>query len=416
MSAFYDLASVVLVPSGYKSGKIYAQKPLTTDGQLTFTRASTATRVNASGALETVASGVPRLDYTNSSCPKLLLEPQRTNVVPFSEQIDNAAWVKQNITISPNTQTAPDGTLSADKVIVANGVAFSTTSNYCRTAALTLTTGVVHTVSVYAKADGFNRMAVRMSTATTMGAGPTVSITVDLITGLQTGGTIGTYIGRTPAANGYFRYSFQTTSIASATNYLSFVPSDSTATEGNGVDGISIFGAQLEAGAYPTSYVKTEAAAVTRLMDQCEKTATFSNVKHNDCTLFYDFEHLGNLTVGQNQFVVLFGSGKYLNLAQYDSSIFYVDTDINGSYFFTTAVNTTLGRKKVAIKIDGLSWKIFFNGVKVHEATLTQQSTASLSEINLGGRFGTVPAYHAINQVLALPALTDSQCIELTTL
>jgi hypothetical protein len=45
MSAFYDLASLVVVPSGYKSGKVYAQKPLTTDGQLAFTRASTATRV-----------------------------------------------------------------------------------------------------------------------------------------------------------------------------------------------------------------------------------------------------------------------------------------------------------------------------------------------------------------------------------
>jgi hypothetical protein len=49
---FYDLASLVVVPSGYKSGKIYAQKPLTTDGQLTFSRASTATRVNAADSLK----------------------------------------------------------------------------------------------------------------------------------------------------------------------------------------------------------------------------------------------------------------------------------------------------------------------------------------------------------------------------
>jgi len=74
---FYDLASLVVVPSGYKASKVYAQKPLTTDGQLTFSRASTATRVNASGLIETVSSNVPRLDYTNSTCPKLLLEKQR---------------------------------------------------------------------------------------------------------------------------------------------------------------------------------------------------------------------------------------------------------------------------------------------------------------------------------------------------
>jgi hypothetical protein len=61
---FYDLASLVVVPSGYKASKVYAQKPLTTDGQLTFSRASTATRVNASGLIET--SNVPRLDYLGS--------------------------------------------------------------------------------------------------------------------------------------------------------------------------------------------------------------------------------------------------------------------------------------------------------------------------------------------------------------
>jgi hypothetical protein len=239
--SYYSDASLVYIAAAVKNGKTYSVKPTDGTGDLTFSRASNATRVASNGLIEKV----------------------RTNIVPYSEEFDNAAWVKQNITVSPNTQTAPDGTLSADKVIVDNGVAFSSTSNYCRTAALTLTTGVVYTVSVYAKADGFDRMSVRMSTATTMGAGPTISINVDLITGLQTGGTIGTYIGRTPAANGYFRYSFQTTSIASATNYLSFVPSDTTATEGNGVDGISIWGAMAEIGDVMTDYIATTTTAVS---------------------------------------------------------------------------------------------------------------------------------------------------------
>ena len=61
MSQFYDQASLVMVPSGYKAGKVYSQKPLSTDGELTFSRASTATRINASGLIESVASDVPRL-------------------------------------------------------------------------------------------------------------------------------------------------------------------------------------------------------------------------------------------------------------------------------------------------------------------------------------------------------------------
>jgi hypothetical protein len=239
--SFFEDASLVLIPSGIKNQKIYSVKPTDGTGDLTFSRASNATRVASNGLIEKV----------------------RENLVPYSEEFDNAAWVKENITISPNTQTAPDGTLSADKVIVDNGAAFSGVSNYCRTAALTLTTGVVYTVSVYAKADGFDRMLIRMSTASNMGAGPTISVNVDLITGLQTGGTIGTYIGREAAANGYYRYIFQTTSIASATNYLSFVPSDATATEGNGVDGISIWGAMAEIGDVMTDYIATTTTAVS---------------------------------------------------------------------------------------------------------------------------------------------------------
>jgi hypothetical protein len=55
---FYDLASLVLVPSGTKAQKIYAQKPLTTDGQLAFTRSTTASRVAPTGLIEKVRTNL----------------------------------------------------------------------------------------------------------------------------------------------------------------------------------------------------------------------------------------------------------------------------------------------------------------------------------------------------------------------
>jgi len=80
--SFYDDASLVLIPSGIKTSKIYSQKPTDGTGDLTFTRASIATRTNASGVIESVASNVPRLDYSGgATCPRLLLEGQRTNLV-----------------------------------------------------------------------------------------------------------------------------------------------------------------------------------------------------------------------------------------------------------------------------------------------------------------------------------------------
>ena len=76
----YEDASLIYYPSGYKAGKAYSLKPTDGTGDLTFTRASTATRVNESGLIESVATGVPRIDFT-LGCGKLLLEPQRSNLI-----------------------------------------------------------------------------------------------------------------------------------------------------------------------------------------------------------------------------------------------------------------------------------------------------------------------------------------------
>jgi type 1 fimbria pilin len=91
----YDDASLIYYPSGYKEDKIYSLKPTDGSGDLTFTRASSATRVNSDG----------------------LIESPRTNLVLYSEEFDNAYWTKTNVTITANATTAPDGNLTADKLV-----------------------------------------------------------------------------------------------------------------------------------------------------------------------------------------------------------------------------------------------------------------------------------------------------------
>jgi hypothetical protein len=62
-------------------------------------------------------ANVPRLDYLGSSCPRLLLEPQRTNAITFSEQMNNAAWIKNvNAAVTANQAISPDGYQNADLV------------------------------------------------------------------------------------------------------------------------------------------------------------------------------------------------------------------------------------------------------------------------------------------------------------
>jgi hypothetical protein len=73
----YNDASLVITPNGFKAGKLYAVK----GADLDVTRATSATRVNANGVIETMGANVPRIDYSGGGCPSILVEPQRTNSI-----------------------------------------------------------------------------------------------------------------------------------------------------------------------------------------------------------------------------------------------------------------------------------------------------------------------------------------------
>ena len=88
------IPSLAMIPSGYKDGKVYSVLPSNGDGDFTFSRGSNATRVNKDGLIETITGDTPRLDYSDSSCPSLLLEPQSTNLIPYSEDFSNALGKK----------------------------------------------------------------------------------------------------------------------------------------------------------------------------------------------------------------------------------------------------------------------------------------------------------------------------------
>jgi hypothetical protein len=85
---------LLLVPNRYKSGVLYSQLPESGAGDFDVVRATTATRVNASGLLESVAANVPRLDFGVSGCPVLLVEASGTNLLLQSNNFSNAAWQK----------------------------------------------------------------------------------------------------------------------------------------------------------------------------------------------------------------------------------------------------------------------------------------------------------------------------------
>ena len=73
-------AKLLLIPSGYKSGKVYSVFPTSGDGDFSFSRYGNASRINEGGYIETEVSNVPRIDHFGGECPSLLLEPFRQNL------------------------------------------------------------------------------------------------------------------------------------------------------------------------------------------------------------------------------------------------------------------------------------------------------------------------------------------------
>lgn len=129
---------LALIPSGYKSGKLYSQLPVNGDGDLTFARVGNATRVNENGLIEEMATGVPRLDYSDGGCPSLLVEPSSTNLITYSEDFSDSSWTTQTgISISENSAISPRGDMTANTIVSTDNTKGFLNVNLSLTAQLT---------------------------------------------------------------------------------------------------------------------------------------------------------------------------------------------------------------------------------------------------------------------------------------
>ena len=257
----YDDASLIYYPSGYKASKAYSLKPTDGSGDLTFTRASTATRVNSAGLIESVATGVPRIDYTGGGCGKLLLEPQRTNLVTYSSEFDNADWLKINSTITANSDISLDGTQNADRIYD------DAVSGQHRVGEnISVVSGTTYTFSVFAK-----KGTLRYCYLLTSASGTNVRYYFDLQDGVSitVGGKIEDY------GSGWYRISAQVAAAATGNSLFTFNLTDSSSSitySGTGTGYHMIYGYQCEAGSYATSYIPTTTTAVTRVADNASVT------------------------------------------------------------------------------------------------------------------------------------------------
>jgi len=249
-----------------------------------YTATTTQPITNYIPVLQTAAANVARFDHnpTTGEALGLLVEEQRTNLVTYSSEFDNAAWMKTRSSITANTIVAPDGTLAGDKLVIDTTAAtnHSIGQNY------SVTSGTTYTWTVYAKASEISQINLRFSAQFPVG-----NTSFDLSAGTVINNGTVTASAITPIGNDWYRCSFTQTASSSGTAQVQIFLAAANAITiptANGFDGVFIWGAQLEAGAFPTSYIATTSAQVTRSADAASMTGTnFSSWYRADEGSFY---------------------------------------------------------------------------------------------------------------------------------
>jgi hypothetical protein len=233
MSSFYDDASWLLIPSGIKEDVVFAQKPTSGLGDLTFTRASDATYTDSTGV-------VRRSPY---------------NLVTFSEMFSDVAWTKNFTSVSANTSIAPNGTLTAD-TISADGTA----NLHAIIHSISAVNGFVYTHSVYAK-KGTNNFIQLIGGAAIYTSG-LVFANFDLNNGVVGSVGAGTTATITNVGNGWYRCTMTATATATVTGSGLIVGLVTSATSTRGelntlTTNVLLWGAQLVEGTSALDYFPT---------------------------------------------------------------------------------------------------------------------------------------------------------------
>ena len=376
--ALFDDASLVVTPNGYKAGTLYSIKPTSGAGDMTVVRATTATRVNSAGLIESMANNVPRLDYTDSTCPSLLLEKQSTNQYPYSEDLTQWATIGSP-TITGNDSISPDGTTNADRV------QFSGSGNLVYKSG----TGSAGTnvLTVYAKA--------KTGTAQKFSffANGTTLISSDF-----------TATDQWQRFEFIYTYSAQTAGLKGAST---------------GASDVLFWGFQHEISSYATSYIPTTTAAVTRNADAISKTGISSLIGQTEGVMFLN---INSFQTNVNRYITISDgtSNNYVYFRYIDSSnqIWFriASNGVVGSVQIYTYTNPQ-DFIKTAIRYNNNSFDVFLNGVKIITSVGVNTLSGSMNQLKFSYPDNTNIFQGNVKSVqLYKTALTDQECINLTTL
>ena len=430
MSNIYEQSSLCITPNAYKAGKLYSIVPTDGAGDLDVVRATSATYVGADGLIKTALANEPRLDYTNGSCPSILVEPQSTNLCLQSEMFTQSPWIGP-VTISTNTDIAPDGTLTADTLTDSSTTQFQT-----RSQTLSVSGNSTLSVSVFIKKTigtptsypgltflftGVLARVARVILNTTTG-----SFNLEGVTTSNTSARVVSY-------NNYWRVELTATDNANNTSCQILISPaislDGTTISSSATGSIVCWGAQLEVGSTATSYIPTEATTVTRNADNISKSGVSDLIGQTEGSIYVEFisndgtnwnsgiVNLKNST-GSERFYIRYNSspaqpsGGYLNFAIRANDVFVVILNAG------TLIPIKGQRYKVCVTYNQTELKIFVNGELVATRTGSYTQPNLVDSIQLGGALvnGFISNTSINSTLIFKNVLSNAQAIQLTTL
>jgi hypothetical protein len=356
----------------------------------------------------TTRLNIPRLDYTNGSCPSILVEPQRTNLLTYSEDFSDASWSKDNIVVTSNNTISPNG--------IANAELFTQSTNINNNQVRKDVTVSLNTYTLscfFKKGTGdIAKLQIYNDTIGATLANANYNLTNKTATLLNGTGTVSIQ----EFNNGWFRCVL---SIPQTSGYLlNWCGFNFT----SGQTGY-IWGAQLEAGSYPTSYIPTTSASVTRNADVISKTGISSLIGQTEGTMFLDIDFTHN-NKGENEYLAQIwqdGSNRILFYRMTNGKIAAIlIRSASIIYNFESLINAN-GKHKIALAYKSGNIVFYIDGVAVNSSTSTFTAFSSMSNYDLGihtasGSPSEIGDYPYQSAVLWKTALSNDQLAQLTTI
>jgi hypothetical protein len=388
--------------------------------EFTFTRNSTATYTDENGIIQTAAANIARVQNN-----ALLLEPQRTNLALRSEEFDNASWTKSASSITANSTISPSGLTDADSLI-------ENTANSSHQVFQTITSvngANAYTATIYIKQNTNRNAAIRVQDgAFTYGqAVVTYNLNTGALISQNVSGNGAILSTSATLVSGYYRIQLTfTINLSTSFRYdVLIVNGTSNSYTGDGTSGIVIYGAQIEAGAYPTTYIPTTSATATRVAD----FATTNNIStlfgSTEGSFFVDMTYDNGGASGSIPVFLrssISSSYLYATYLQSQSGVIQLQVNNSGSAsaaITSSAIFTQGQRVKIAVGYKQNDFVLYVNGSLIGTDT-SGDISSSLAFIDLG-TYSLVASTFQYNgtiseSVLFPTRLTNAELQALTTL